>query len=257
MLFSVGLYLFFCVGLYFFQERLIFFPVKLDSNYVFNYEYDFEEIDIYTQDSVRLNSLLFKIDSPKGLVFYLHGNAGSLKDWGGVSKSYLGLGYDVFILDYRGFGKSEGEISSQLQLFSDVQMAYNKMLENYKEENIIVLGYSIGSGIASKLASVNSPKQLILQAPYFSMVDMMRQEYPFVPTFLLKYKLNTNEYIKNCDMPITLFHGKEDAIIDVNSSLKLNKLIKSTDELIILENQGHNGITDNVEYQKVLRRILN
>jgi hypothetical protein len=69
MLFSVGLYLFFCVGLYFFQERLIFFPVKLDSNYVFNYEYDFEEIDIYTQDSVRLNSLLFKIDSPKGLVF--------------------------------------------------------------------------------------------------------------------------------------------------------------------------------------------
>jgi esterase/lipase len=142
-------------------------------------------------------------------------------------------------------------------LFSDVQMAYNKMLENYKEENIIVLGYSIGSGIASKLASVNSPKQLILQAPYFSMVDMMRQEYPFVPTFLLKYKLNTNEYIKNCDMPITLFHGKEDAIIDVNSSLKLNKLIKSTDELIILENQGHNGITDNVEYQKVLRRILN
>lgn len=250
------LYLVFCCLLYQFQEKMIFFPEKLESNYSFNFETNFEEIEVVTEDNLKLNSLLFKAKNSKGLIFYLHGNAGSLKSWGGVSKTYTELGYDLFILDYRGFGKSEGDIDSQEQLFSDVQMAYNLMLESYSENQIIILGYSIGTGLAAKLASVNKPKQLILQAPYYSMIDMMKQEYPIVPTFLLKYKLETNEYIVKCKMPICIFHGKKDKLIDFNSSLRLQKLIKSTGELIVLKNQGHNGMTDNEEYKRELKRIL-
>ena len=95
------------------------------------------------------------------------------------------------MLDYSGYGKSEGSIEGQTQLFEDVQKAYDEMKRKYKEESIVVLGYSVGTGLATKLASDNHPKLLILQAPYYSLTDMVRHTYPVIPTFLLKYKFRT------------------------------------------------------------------
>ncbi|WNJ20348.1 alpha/beta fold hydrolase [Pontibacter sp. G13] len=251
-----GLYLLLCVALFFLQENLIFFPEKLDASYRFQFTESFEELTFQAPDGKHLNGLLFKSDSSKGLVFYLHGNAGSLSSWGYVADTYTSLGYDVFILDYRGFGKSEGNISSQAQLFEDNQMIYNEFKKRYREEDIIVLGYSIGTGLASKLASDNHPSQLILQAPYYSLTDMMRQRFSFVPTFLLKYKFETHEYLKNCDMPITIFHGEVDQVIHYTSSLKLKEEFRDQIDLIPLKGQGHNGITDNGHYQQELKRLL-
>lgn len=245
-----------CILLFFFQERLIFFPQKLPADYRFNFTQPFEEINITTKDQNKLHGVLFKADSAKGLIFYLHGNAGSVDSWGEVSKTYTVLGYDVFILDYRGYGKSEGSISSQQQLFDDVQLVYNRIRLQYSQEKIVVLGYSLGTGLASKLASANNPKLLILQAPYYSMVDMMRHTYPFIPTFILKYKFRTDEYVQRCKMPIVIFHGGEDEVIYYESSVKLSKYFKKEDKLITLHSQGHNGITDNPEYVKYLSEIL-
>lgn len=182
-----GLYIILCVGLYFFQENLIFFPQKIEKNYQFNFTQDFEELTFQASDGESLNGLLFKADNTKGLIFYLHGNAGLLRSWGNVASTYTDLNYDIFILDYRGYGKSEGNISSQIQLFEDNQMIYDEIKKKYREEDIIILGYSIGTGLASKLASDNEPKQLILQAPYYSLTDMMSQRFLFIPTFMLKY----------------------------------------------------------------------
>ncbi|HZH38384.1 MAG TPA: alpha/beta fold hydrolase [Flavisolibacter sp.] len=151
--------------------------------------------------------MLFKTDSAKGLVFYLHGNAGSLDNWGDVARRYTALNYDVFMLDYPGYGKSEGAIKSETQLFNAIQSAYDKVKEQYHEDSIVVLGYSIGTGPAAHLAATNHPGLLILQAPYYSLTDMMRHTYPIIPTFLLKYKFRTNEYLKNCKMPVVIFHG--------------------------------------------------
>lgn len=250
------LYIVSCTALYFFQERFIFIPQKLEKKYEFNFEQDFEELYFKASDGKSLNGLLFKADNSKGLIFYLHGNAGSLKSWGNIAKSYTDLNYDIFILDYRGYGKSEGNINSEEQLFQDNQLIYYKLKKKYKEENIIILGYSIGTGLASKLASDNKPQRLILQAPYYSLTDMMLQRFPIVPTFLLKYKFATNEYLKNCEMPITIFHGNKDNVIDYNSSVKLKDDFNDKVNLITLEGQGHNGMSDSKEYQRELKNIL-
>ena len=207
--------------LFLFQERLIWFPQKLDKNYQFNFDQNFEEVNIKTKDQKILNGLLFKADSSKGLIFYLHGNAGSLSSWGEVARAYTKLHYDVFMLDYRGFGKSEGTIGSQGQIFNDIQISYEAMLKAYSEKKIIVLGYSIGTGLAAKLASTNNPKLLILQAPYYSLTDMMEHLFPVLPTFMLKYKF------------------------------------KKQDTLITLLGQGHNGMTNNSNYEIELQKILN
>lgn len=149
-----------------------------------------------------------------------------------------------------------GRIKSTAQLFEDIQTAYNAMKKRYSEQEMVILGYSIGTGPASYLASTNHPKRLILQAPYYNMTDMMRHTYPIIPTFLLKYKFQTNEYLKNCKMPVVIFHGNQDEVIYYGSSLKLQQEMKPGDTLITLRGQGHNGITDNPDYIVAINKIL-
>lgn len=242
-------------SLYFFQEKLIFYPDKLPENYRYGFNQNFEEMMIKTSDDKLINALFFKAESTKGLIFYLHGNAGSLESWGTVAKLYTDMNYDVFILDYRGFGKSEGSISNEKQLFEDNQIAYNLMKELYNEEDIIILGYSIGTGMAAKLASENNPKLLIMQAPFYSFKEMMSNQFYF-PTFILKYKFNTNEYLKQCECPIVIFHGDRDEIVNYKWSLKLKEEFKDKIQLITLQGEGHNGITDNFDYINALEKVL-
>ncbi len=143
------LYIIVCIALYFFQEKLIFFPEKLDTNYKFCLDGTYKEVYITTSDGKKIHALHFTADSSKGVVFYLHGNAGSLARWGDVASYYTKLQYDVYIIDYKSFGKSEGRITSQKQLYDDIQTCYNEVKKLYTEDKIIVLGYSIGTGLAS------------------------------------------------------------------------------------------------------------
>jgi len=249
-------YIALCVILFFFQEKLIFFPEKLKRDHKFSFQGKFEELNFQTPDNKLLSGVLFKSDSSKGLIFYLHGNAGSVNSWAEVAPTYTNLNHDVFILDYRGYGKSESSIKSQEEFFQDVQIAYDSLKNRYEEDKIVVLGFSIGSGPATKLASTNNPKLLILEAPYFSLVDMMRNRFRIFPPFLLKYKFRTDEFIKECKMPIVIFHGDRDEVIYYGSSLKLRRLLKETDTLITLKGQGHNGIAENLDYKSELHRIL-
>lgn len=253
---TAAIYVIICCLLYFLQERLIFFPEKLPRQYEFGFSDNFEELFFKTADNKLLHGLLFKSDAAKGLIFYLHGNAGSVKNWGAIAKTYTSLQYDLFIPDYRGYGKSDGTISSEQQLHSDMQQLYDSLKARYTENNTVILGYSIGTGPAAKLAADNNSKLLILQAPYYSLTDMMQHNYPFVPTFILKYNFETHTFLKECKMPVVIFHGDKDEVIYYGSSLKLKSLFKLTDTLITLSGQGHNGITDNANYQVALKRIL-
>jgi alpha-beta hydrolase superfamily lysophospholipase len=250
------IYVLICIGLYFFQEKLIFFPEKLESVFKFRFNQAFEEVSIQTQDNILLNALLFKADSSKGVIFYLHGNAGSLNSWGEVARIYTDLQYDVFMLDYRGYGKSGGTIKSEEQLYRDVQTAYDKLKTRYEESKIIVLGYSVGTAPATKIASENHPKKLILQAPFYSLTDIKKRYYPIIPSFLLRYQFNNAKHLRACTMPVVIFHGNMDEVIDYRSSLRLKEFMKETDTLITLNGQGHNGMSSNPEYLTNLRKIL-
>lgn len=250
------MYIILCTLMYFLQEKMIFHPDKLAADYKFEFKQDFREWNIKTKDDELLNGILFKSENTKGIIFYLHGNAGSLASWGNVAKIYTDRNYDCYMIDYPGYGKSSGKIKSQDQLFDALQTAYDSLKLHYAENNIIVLGYSIGTGPAAKLASTNNPKLLILQAPYYSLTDMMKINYPIIPRFLLKYKFPTNELIKECKMQIVIFHGDKDEVIDYHSSVRLKELMKPTDKLITLTGQTHNGMGKNTEYLRELNIIL-
>ncbi|GAB3583176.1 alpha/beta fold hydrolase [Hymenobacter daeguensis] len=250
------MYVLLCAALYFKQEKLLFGPTPLPASYRFHFPGRFEERWTTAADGTRLHGLLFHAPDTKGLIFYLHGNGGALDSWGEVAAVYTALHYDVFLLDYRGYGKSGGTISNQAQLLDDVDTAYRQLQPEYPETRTVILGYSLGTGPATWLAARHQPRLLVLQAPYFSMRDMARQRYPFVPGFVLRYPMATNELIGQVKAPILLFHGDRDEVIPHSATLRLKALLKPGDELILLPGAGHNGMTDNVQYRRELARRL-
>lgn len=251
-----GLYMLVCGLLYLKQESLLFFPQKLPATYRFSFPGRFEERWIQAADGTRLHGLLFRADAPKGLLFYLHGNAGSLAAWGELAPVYTRLGYDVFMLDYRGYGKSEGRITSQDQLLRDVETAYEQVQAPYAASQVVILGYSLGTEPAAWLAARHQPKFLLLQAPYYSLQDMAQHLFPWVPGVVMRYPMPTHTVLPQVKAPIFLFHGDQDEVVYYGSSQKLQPLLKPTDQLITLPGAGHNGMTDNPLYLRSIRTIL-
>lgn len=135
-------------------------------------------------------------------------------------------------------------------------MAYQHVKTLYSENRIVILGYSVGTGPAAWLASQNYPQKLILLAPYYSLADEAKTLYPFLPSFILKYPLQTHKYIQHTSASIIIFHGDADELINHSSSLRLQKYFKPGDRLIILKGQHHNGINDNTDYQDSLKKFL-
>jgi len=252
----VALLILLTMGLYFFQEKLIFYPEVLPQDYTYNFDHSFEEIDFQVSEGIKVNALLFKVDRSKGIVFYSHGNAGSLRSWGYVADIFLNLKYDVLVYDYRGFGKSGGSISEE-NLYHDANLIYEELIQLHDESRIIVYGRSIGTGIATKIASEHKPGLLILESPYYNLPDLARNIFPIVPAVFIKYQFRNDIMIKKVECPIIIFHGSSDEVIYFGSSLKLEKLLKDDDRLITIEGGHHNDLANFDVYHQELNKVLN
>ena len=245
--------------LYFFQERLIFFPSKLEPNHDFSFDRPFEEIRL-DAEGTWISGLKFLAQSrdggqiygdardgngerkvKNGAVIFFHGNAGNLQGWGGYARFFTDLGYDFYLFDYRGYGKSDGEIGSQKQLYADADAMMELVLREYDASEVTSVGYSVGSELAARAAQKYGAKRLILIAPYFSLEELAREKMPFVPKFLIKYKIPTFEFVGGFGGPVTIFHGEHDELIGVDNSRRLLKFLKPGDKIYEL-NAGHNDI---------------
>lgn len=257
LLFFVTAYLLMLVSVYFYQEEMIFHKSKLDSNYKYKFDNKFDEINLKTSNNETLNALLFYAEKPKGVIYFLHGNSGDLSGWGDVAPYFLDNNYDIFMIDYPGFGKSTGDIKNEKQLLTDIQIGYDYLKKKYSENKIVVLGYSIGTGPSAYLASVNHPKTLILVSPYYSFKTLSKTKVPFVPSFILKYPLETNKYLENVTTPIYIFHGNKDGVISIENSRKLvNDLKQLPISFTEIKDIGHNGILKNYYLQQKMDSIL-
>jgi pimeloyl-ACP methyl ester carboxylesterase len=254
---AVG-YVLVCTWLYFNQESLLFYPHRLPAGYHFQFPGRYNERRIAAADGTALSGVLFRADSAKGLVFFLHGNGGSLAEWGQLAPIYQQLGYDVFMLDYRGYGKSAGAITSQKQLLADVEAAYQQVAADYAAGSVVIAGYSLGTGPATWLATRHQPRLLLLHAPYYSMATMAAHTiavWPLLPGWLLRYPLPTNEFIRYVKAPIVLVHGDHDQLIPYASSVRLQAL-QPRARLLTVPSAGHNGLLATLTYQRAIAALL-
>lgn len=255
----VIIYLIISIAIYYVQDYLLFKPEKLPKDFQFNYEnQEIEEHNLETRDGAVINGILFKPKGEsKGIVLYLKGNSKSIKGWGKFAVDFTRHGYNVLMVDYRGFGKSTGR-RSQKAIKRDLQEVYNKIKDRTKESRIILYGRSLGSGFAAKLASMNSPRLLILDAPYYSLTKVTKRYMPFMPlSILIKYPLPTYKWLKYVQCPIHIIHGTNDKLIPFKSSVKLSKVNPKLTRLHTVIGGGHKNLNNFESYHKMLDDILN
>jgi len=237
------------------QEALIFIPTPLPPDHHFVYDAPFEEVTIPV-DGAEINALHFRQPNPRGLIFFLHGNGGNLESWASDIDYYRRVNYDLFIFDYRGYGKSTGSIQSEMQLHGDVRAAWNTVASHYPEKPIVIYGRSLGTALAAKLAVDVEPALLILVSPFSSMVAMGRQEYPFLPEWLLRYPLRTDRLIADIRTPTVFMHGDDDRLIPIEHTYELMGLANTDAKLLLIEGAGHNDIHRFSSYLDGLTREL-
>jgi len=232
------------------------FPGKKVDNIIFHFDIPFEEKFIKVDDSTLLHGLLFKAKKPKGVIFYLHGSNNALDTWGKIAPIYTAKEYDVFMLDYRGYGKSQGKVTDEDTLYRDIQIVYDKLMETYSENQIVVLGQSMGTALASYVAANNHPNLLILQAPYYNLKDWTNDVAPELDTSNIPYSFDNSSFLKTVRCPVVIFHGNKDTAVYYGSSVKLSKLFKAADQFITLQDESHNDFSKNKAYVNSIGLIL-
>jgi pimeloyl-ACP methyl ester carboxylesterase len=246
------------VAFYFLQDRILFHPVTLKRGH----KYEFSEphkdlsIPISNEDTLNLVQFLSKDTVTKGIVLYFHGNKKNIAWYSKYAPYFTKQGYEVFMIDYPGFGKSTGRFNEQT-LYDWALQTYKLARSRYSSDSIIVYGKSMGTGIAAQLASIRDCKRVILETPYYDFPSVVKNYLPIYPLHrMLHYQLPTNQYITKIIAPISIFQGTKDRVINYRNAKRLEPLLKPTDEFISVKGGKHNDLFEHPIIIKKLDSLL-
>lgn len=250
--FGAVLYMVACLGLYFVQEHIIFDAQPLDSQHAYRKG---EEVRIPIEEDLSLSLFHFEVPQPRGVILYFHGNKGNIRRCIRQIESFAPEGYELYMPDYRGYGKSDGVITDEQSFLADAQKVYDYVKSQHPESTITLVGYSLGTGPASFLSAYNRPSEVILVAPYVSFHDLKNRWTRLIPDFLLKYSFDNKNHIALSQCPVTLVHGTADEVIPYDSSQQLMSLDPDRICLVTLPNEGHRGAIFAPEIREALHRF--
>ena len=202
------------LGLYIFQRSLLYHPTEN------NYDGDrltvnIEKVKIVTEDNIDLLAWYHNKDINKfKTILYLHGNAGSLENRIHKINHFEDMNINFLLLSWRGFSGNNGQPTEQ-GLYQDARSAIKWLIKRgVIEENIIIYGESLGTGVTTEIAQNRNFAGIILESPFTSMVAAGKSKYPFFPIrLLLKDKYESDKKIKNIKSPVLIMHGEEDKIV--------------------------------------------
>ncbi|MEO7311479.1 MAG: alpha/beta fold hydrolase [Chitinophagaceae bacterium] len=255
---ALAVYLLLCAGFWFFQHLFFFHPKSLPADYSFAFSQKFKEQQIELNPKTLIDIVQFQTaDSlAKGVVLYFHGNQENIERYAEYAPNFTSHGYECWMMDYPGFGKSTGDFTLEDMQAAATQI-YKLARSKWSRENIIIYGKSLGTGLAAWLASVKDCRQLILETPYYSLASLAKYYAPFLPVdMLVKMNFTTNEYFKNITAPITIFHGLQDEVVPFTNAMRLVPGMKKQDRFIAIPGGKHNDLPTKKLYQEALYNLL-
>ena len=262
-------YLGLTLALFLFQGCLVYHPAKEIQATPEDYGLPYEDVRLETSDGVRIAGWYVPgagsgpagkqapPAQPRGVVLFFHGNAGNISGRIGTIMTVHEIGLDTLIIDYRGYGQSEGRPGEE-GTYRDAEAAWEYLVEHrgIQPSRIVIHGRSLGGAVAAYLAEKHKPKALVLESAFTSVPDVGADIYPWLPVrWLTRIHYDTAKRIKNIRCPVFVLHSREDDIIPYKHGQKLFELANQPKEFFEMIG-GHNNGLDTAEYQKAIREYL-
>lgn len=250
MLFGLGImvaiaYIVFAVGIFFVQPNLVYYPeYKRDiTGTPDDVGIAYETVELATDDGETLHSWFVPAPDATATVLFFHGNAGNLSHRMGYLSMFYRLGYNTFIIDYRGYGQSSG-VPSESGTYRDAQAAwqYVTVKKEIPASRIVLFGESLGGSVAAWLATRKEPGLLVLASAFTSVPDMGAKLYPFLPVRLLsRFEYNTIEYLRDVTCPVFVAHSPQDEIVPFTQGQALYEAAPGPKQFLELQGGHNNG----------------
>ncbi|MEJ2178944.1 MAG: alpha/beta hydrolase [Gammaproteobacteria bacterium] len=241
------------------QPGMIFFPTKELSDSPGNWGMQYEDVVLHTADGIQLHGWFIAKQNAKKTLLFFHGNAGNISHRGQSIEIFYNLGLNVFIIDYRGYGQSKGE-PSENGLYEDARTAWNYLTETkgVSKDNIILFGRSLGGVVAAKLGSEVNTDSVILESTFSSARDMASELFPLLShIILLRFKFDTQGYVKQIMDPVLVIHSPEDEIIPYSLGRKVFDAANQPKQLLEIQGDHNSGfLQSQPQYRKKIDEFL-
>ena len=217
----------------------------------------YEEIFFDAIDDVRLNGWFVPADNADITLIFAHGNGGNISHRLDKLKVFNDLGVNVFIFDYRGYGKSEG-VPQESGLYKDITAAYDYIKSRKVSDRLVIYGESLGGAVAIDISSRVNVDGLILEGTFTKVSEMAKTIYPWLPGFFLKSKFDSISKIAGVKSPKLHLHGRFDNIVPFEMGQRLFVAAGEPKKFVTLEGQHNDGFYVSADkVQKELREFFN
>ncbi len=241
------------------QSRQVYFPLREHSTTPAAYAMPFEDVWFKTEDEVLLHGWLVHADQPQGVVLFFHGNAGNVSHRLDSIRTFRDLGFSVFIIDYRGYGHSEGT-PTEAGTYRDAQAAWRYLRDerSIPGRHIVVFGRSLGAAVAAWLSARERPGAVILESAFTSAPDLGAELYPWLPVrWMLRFAYDTREAVRDIHSPLLIVHSTEDRIVPYHHGQALFEAANHPKRFLEIRG-GHNDgfLRSRPTYENGLRAFL-
>ncbi|MCM3902089.1 MAG: alpha/beta hydrolase [Pyrinomonadaceae bacterium] len=240
-----GFLLFF--ALRWFEHAITFHPLRYDDRTGWQQPTSAQDVWLKTTDGVRLHGWLFETRERPALatIIYFHGNGGNISSVGWVGESLASRGFDVLLIDYRGYGQSEGEVDGETGLYADADASYEYITKTrgVRSSSVVLYGQSLGTAVAVDLASRHQSAALILESGFSSASDLASAVLPILPRhlhFLARNRFDSKRKLSSIKCPVLISHGDPDLIIPTEHGRLLFAAANEPKKLLIFPGAGHN-----------------
>jgi uncharacterized protein len=229
------------------EHELTFDPQPYSPAQAWNRPKGGEEVSFFNQNQLRLTGWFINSQSQPALatVIYFHGKSGNVSGSGWLGENLAALGFNVLLFDYRGYGKSEGEITDEQDLYADADAAYRYVVDErgISPERLILYGHSLGTTAAVDLASRRRCSAIILESGFSSEAEMASVMLPWAPTWLQalgKNRFESARKLAEVYCPVLITHGEPDAIVPTDQGRLLFSAAREPKRLMVFPGAEHN-----------------
>jgi fermentation-respiration switch protein FrsA (DUF1100 family) len=239
------------------EGRFIYFPAREYDATPENYGLRAETLDISTSDGTSLKGWWIR-NGGRGVLLYFHGNGGNISHRLERAKLLSELGLDLFLVDYRGYGKSGGSPSED-GLYADGAAIYQAARDRgFSPEKIVLFGESLGCAVAIETALHHPCRAIILEAPFLSVPAMAKAIYPFLPRFLVRTRFDNGSKVPRLVIPKLVAVAERDDVVPPQQGLRLYELAAPPKQLYLIRGATHNNtyIVGGQDYLEAWKRFL-